>query len=202
MKQQPSRANAAAQEGPGRGVDELPLPRLEPDPSLVLLARPVLREQAREVAAVDPQDDGRAAVGQHPAGAVGREDASQQRLALADDARVARVERQSQALGAGERRDVTVAEVEAEQLGVVRGGEGDPRAAAPAARAGAARRVGRRPASPVAHRRARDPEPARHLAIVLAARRRDRVRPGERLLSTRTYVRTEGGWRGCGRTGC
>src|SRR5215217_5113087 len=56
-------ANAAPKERPWRGVDELPLPALEHDRPIVLLAGAVLREQTGEVPVVDAEHDGRAAVG-------------------------------------------------------------------------------------------------------------------------------------------
>src|SRR3954470_23325352 len=84
--------------------DEAALPRFELDRPLVLLAGAVLREQAGEVAVIDPEHHRRAAVSHDAADPALREDTPEERLGVGDDARVlASSERRSRSLrGMGE----------------------------------------------------------------------------------------------------
>src|SRR3954452_9666149 len=66
--------------------DEAALPRFELDRPLVLLAGAVLREQAREVAVIDPEHPRRAAVSHDAADPALREDTPEERLGVGDAA--------------------------------------------------------------------------------------------------------------------
>ena len=82
----------------------LPLPRLEHDRAVVLLARPVLREQAREVRAVDEEDRLGAVMDERAPDGVLREASAQQRLRLVHDVRVLRVQEETEPLRSGQLR--------------------------------------------------------------------------------------------------
>jgi hypothetical protein len=133
----------------------------------MLLTGAVLREQARQVAVIDPQHQRRTPVRDDSTDPAVREPPPQERLGLGDDPWVLRVEREAQALAARHGRDVAVAEVEAEQLRVVSGGQLDPVRGVPAAPAQRARRnVALIRPAPLANRRPRHSEPSTDLAIV------------------------------------
>jgi hypothetical protein len=137
---------------------------------MMLLARTVLREQAGRVDVMDVQDHRGATIGVHAADAVRREAATQERVGVGDDLRVAGVEREAELLRAGHLGDVAVAQVQAEQLRVVTRVERNRGGRTPAAWT-ARTRVGpsQRPAH-VAHRLPREAEPTGYLAVVDAGR--------------------------------
>jgi hypothetical protein len=82
---------AAAQEGPGRPLEVRPLPRLEDERALMLLAGAMLREEAPEVPVVR-RDDGRGGAAESRTNAIRGQAAAQQRGRRGDDPRVLRVE--------------------------------------------------------------------------------------------------------------
>jgi hypothetical protein len=86
----------------------------------------VLRQQADEVAAVHVEDHLPPVVEPHAANRVVWEASAQQRLRLVHDVDVLGVEEEPQTLCPGHLRDVAIAEVEAEQLGVRLRLEHDP----------------------------------------------------------------------------
>ena len=144
-----------------------PAASLEHDRPVVLLAGPVLREQAGEVSAVDVKHDlgaivERARVRPGSAGST-----PEQGVGLVDDGPVAGIQEETKPLGSRELADVAVSEVQAEELGVVSVREDEPPDAPPAAQAPPAARDIRRPA-PVAHRRPRDAQSSCDLAVVHA----------------------------------
>src|SRR4051812_32247699 len=97
------------------GVDTRLLPWLELDPSLVLLARPVLREQAWQMRGVDGEDHRRATVRAHLLNPVAGERRVEEPADPIGDDRVPGVERDAEVVRAPLARDAAVAEIEAER---------------------------------------------------------------------------------------